>query len=62
MVALIMIAFQLLADAARFVILLFRPTRSLQAAAICVRDGIKPRNIAGTDLRDLLNGDGANLD
>jgi hypothetical protein len=37
MVALIKIAVQLLADAARFAILIFRPTRSIQAENLFLR-------------------------
>src|SRR5207237_9301577 len=53
MVALIMIAVDLLADAVRFSILLFRPTRSVQAENLFLRRqlalfkerGVQPRRI-----------------
>src|SRR6266851_4244627 len=53
MVALIKIALELLADAARFFILLFRPTRSVQAENLFLRRqlalfkerGIQPRRV-----------------
>ena len=53
MVALIRIAVQLLADAAGFAILLFRPTRSVEAENLFLRRqlglfkerGIKPRRV-----------------
>jgi len=53
MVALIKIALELLADAARFFILLFRPTRSVQAENLFLRRqlalfkecGVQPRRI-----------------
>lgn len=53
MVALIKVAVQLLADAAWFVILLFRPTQSLQAEnlflrrqlALFIERGVRPRRM-----------------
>ena len=55
MVALVKIVVQLLADAARFTILLFRPTRSIQAENLFLRRqlalfkerGIQPRRVLG---------------
>jgi hypothetical protein len=66
MVALIKIAVQLLADAARFSILLFRPTRSVQAENLFLRRqlalfkerGIQPRRVDSATRISLAMGEG----